>query len=220
MDNKEAALLLELLTPVMKSWPSEFCLEANKHAMQVLGGYGYTRDYEVERMYRDNRLNPIHEGTHAIHGIDLLGRKLRINNGAALNLLKQEIAKTIERAAGFTALDEFCCSLKNSLDLVENTIEKVFACEDIELALANATEFLDAFGNVVVAWQWLNQAAIVKRMITDDNSLVNDPYYQGKLQACQFFFRYELIKVKAQLELVATLDDTCRSLDIVCFTGQ
>ena len=69
-------LLLEILTPIAKAWPSEFCLEANKHAIQVLGGYGYTRDFPVERLYRDNRLNSIHEGTHGIQGLDLLGRKV------------------------------------------------------------------------------------------------------------------------------------------------
>jgi alkylation response protein AidB-like acyl-CoA dehydrogenase len=79
--------LLDLLTPIAKSWPSEFCLEANKHAIQVLGGYGYTRDYPVERLYRDNRLNPIHEGTHGVQGMDLLGRKVMQNGGRALQLL-------------------------------------------------------------------------------------------------------------------------------------
>ena len=97
-EKQRATLLLELLTPICKSWPSEFCLEANKLAIQVLGGYGYTREYPVERLYRDNRLNHIHEGTHAIHGLDILGRKVSMMNGAALKALATEITKTIIEA--------------------------------------------------------------------------------------------------------------------------
>ena len=84
---------------IAKSWPSEYCLEANKHAIQILGGYGYTREYPVERMYRDNRLNHIHEGTHAIHGIDMLGRKVKMHDGAALKVLLLEIGKTLTSAS-------------------------------------------------------------------------------------------------------------------------
>jgi len=94
-----ATMLLELLTPICKSWPSEFCLEANKHAIQILGGYGYTREYPVERLYRDNRLNHIHEGTHAIHGLDIMGRKVRMADGAALKILAAEVMGTIESAS-------------------------------------------------------------------------------------------------------------------------
>src|SRR3546814_4235930 len=86
--------LLEILTPIAKAWPSEFCLEANKLAIQVLGGYGYTRDYQVERLYRDNRLNPIHEGTNGIQALDLLGRKLLMGQGAPFRLLLHRITAT------------------------------------------------------------------------------------------------------------------------------
>jgi hypothetical protein len=83
----DAALLLEVLTPIAKSWPSEWCLEANSLAIQVHGGYGYTRDFPVEQYWRDNRLNMIHEGTHGIQGMDLLGRKVVMDGGAGLKLL-------------------------------------------------------------------------------------------------------------------------------------
>jgi hypothetical protein len=71
----EAGLLLDLLTPIVKSWPAQWCLEANSLAIQIHGGYGYTREYPVEQFWRDNRLNMIHEGTHGIQALDLLGRK-------------------------------------------------------------------------------------------------------------------------------------------------
>ena len=218
VDQREAALLLELLTPVVKSWPSEFCLEANKHAIQVLGGYGYTRDYEVERMYRDNRLNPIHEGAHGIHGIDLLGRKVRLENGAALKLLRKEISTTIDRAKSHSSLKPFCDNLNSVLDQLESTVSTVLACSDIEQALANATPFLDAFGHIVIAWQWLEQATIAIEKIARENNS-RDNFYQGKIAACQFFFHHELPKAKTQLALVASLDDTCSSLNPDLFSG-
>ncbi|MEL7298617.1 MAG: acyl-CoA dehydrogenase family protein, partial [Pseudomonadota bacterium] len=134
-DEEEAGklqLLLELLTPVAKSWPSEYCLEANKLAIQVLGGYGYTRDYPVERFYRDNRLNHIHEGTHAIHGLDILGRKVRLAGGAALGILASEMRATIEATASDAALAEFSTALAEAWEAVEATVRTIVACEDQE----------------------------------------------------------------------------------------
>ena len=103
---KRPALLLEMLTPIAKSWPSEWCLEANSLAIQVHGGYGYTRDFPVEQYWRDNRLNMIHEGTHGIQGLDLLGRKVVMNGGAGLKLLATRISATIERAGQVDGLAE------------------------------------------------------------------------------------------------------------------
>src|SRR3546814_5053416 len=109
--------LLEILTPIAKAWPSEFCLEANKFAIQVLGGYGYTRDYPVERLYRDNRLNPIHEGTNGIQALDLLGRKLLMGQGTAFRLLLQRITATISDAAAEDALREFREALQAAVEM-------------------------------------------------------------------------------------------------------
>lgn len=212
-------LLLDILTPIAKSWPSEFCLEANKYAMQILGGYGYTRDYPVERFYRDNRLNPIHEGTHAIHGIDLLGRKVRIDNGRALKTLLEEMENTAAQAEEIPQLDEYAAELREAVGVLVKTTQIAADCENLNLGLANATLYLDAFGHVVTAWMWLKQAlATVNSQTTEgqDDKL----FYEGKLSACRYFFRYELPKVYAQFRLTASLDDTCLSADFGHVAGH
>jgi len=186
LELKKLSLLLEILTPIAKSWPSEYCLEANKHAIQILGGYGYTREYPVERMYRDNRLNHIHEGTHAIHGIDVLGRKVRMYDGAALKALESEIQKTIHEAKNIKALSEYAQSLQKSLNVLKQTTQKVLACANKELALANATIYLDAMGHTVVAWLWLWQG-IAAHKGQQSNKESDRAFYQGKLAACNFF---------------------------------
>ncbi|MBZ0164683.1 MAG: acyl-CoA dehydrogenase [Notoacmeibacter sp.] len=213
------ALLLDILTPVAKSWPSEFCLEANKHAIQILGGYGYTRDYPVERFYRDNRLNPIHEGTHAIHGLDLLGRKVRMAGGAALKVLVAEIEATIAEARGQTGLNGYAEELSQALGALDEATRAVLACGDLNLALANATPYLDAFGHVVIAWMWLCQAIAAMRAREGANEGDVD-FYDGKLAACRFFFRYELPKVHTQFRLVGSLDDTCLATRPEIFVGH
>lgn len=217
-ERNRATLLLELLTPICKSWPSEFCLEANKHAIQVLGGYGYTREYPVERFYRDNRLNHIHEGTHAIHGLDILGRKVRMADGAALKLLAEEINRTIQSTDGIQTLAQHCKDLAASLQTIQTTLESVSKANDPSLALANATIFLDAMGHVVIAWMWLKQAVAAKRGLENCASSDTD-FYQGKLAACQFFYRYELPKAIIQFKLVAEVDNTCYNLKAEQFTG-
>jgi butyryl-CoA dehydrogenase len=195
-------LLLDLLTPVAKSWPAEYCLEANKHAIQVLGGYGYVRDHPVERLYRDNRLNMIHEGTHAIQAMDLLGRKIPQEGGAAVRLLAGEIRRDLAGAA--TA--PLAAELARAWAAIEATIDRVGACADPRRRLANASLFLDAFGHVVVAWMWLKQAGVAAtaRAGSDDA-----PFRAGKMKAAQYFFRYELPTIYPKLALVGALDDTC-----------
>ena len=211
-------LLLDLLTPICKSWPSEYCLEANKLAIQVLGGYGYTREYPVERLYRDNRLNHIHEGTWGIQGIDILGRKVRMHDGAAVAILREEMELTMGVASKHPELINYCGQLENSLSDVEQTISAVTKADDPALALANATIFLDSMGHLVVAWMWLKQAIAAAEGKLDGNA--NDTaFYVGKLAATGFFFRYELPKIKPNLELVAGLDSTCYDLTADQFIG-
>ncbi len=209
-------LLLDILTPIAKSWPSEHCLEANKWAIQVLGGYGYTRDYPVERFYRDNRLNHIHEGTFAIHGLDLLGRKVSMQGGAALAALLTEIGKTI--AAARPALPDATASLETALAALNETIRIVAAHPDGMVAMANATLFLDAMGHIVIAWMWLWQGHVAAGALEDCRAS-DKQFYHGKIAACRYFYRYELPKAMTQLALVQTLDDSCVALEAEQFIG-
>ena len=211
-------LLLDLLTPICKSWPSEFCLEANKLAIQVLGGYGYTREYPVERLYRDNRLNHIHEGTWGIQGLDILGRKAQMQNGAAVAVLRDEIQITLDAAADRAGLASHCGQLSDALAQVEATIKAVSEADDSALALANATIFLDAMGHVVIAWMWLKQA-VAATVGLDKGHEPDTAFYQGKLAAAQFFYRYELPKIQSNLAVVASLDSTCHDLASDQFVG-
>ena len=197
--------LLGLLTPVAKSWPSEHCLEANKWAIQILGGYGYTRDYPVERHYRDNRLNHIHEGTFGIQGRDLLGRKLR-DGVSALAPLKQVMDATMAeaRALGYEAE---CVQLEKAIAAAETAITATTGAPDPEVGLGNATLFLDAFGTMVVAWLWLWQACAATTAAE-----AGDVFYKSKIAAMRYFFRYQLSTVFPVFDLVASLDDTCVEL--------
>ena len=215
---KRIDLLLDLLTPICKSWPSEYCLEANKLAIQVLGGYGYTREYPVERLYRDNRLNHIHEGTWGIQGLDILGRKVRMHGGAAVQILREEMQATINAAAVAPELAAFADQLGEAMTLTEDTIKAVDSAPDPSLALANATIFLDAMGHMVIAWMWLKQGvAALQGQRRGDAS--DQAFYAGKLSAMRFFYNYELPKTRASMALVADLDNTCYALTAEQFTG-
>lgn len=207
----EAGLLLEMLTPIVKSWPSEWCLEANSLAIQIHGGYGYTRDYPVEQYWRDNRLNMIHEGTHGIQGLDLLGRKVVMDGGKGLALLATKVNATIERALQTKEWAEPANALAGMLKLLGNTTKSAWATGVPEEALANATPYLQGFGHVVLAWVWLDVALCVQA------SSAPDELRQGKLAAARYFFNYELPRVPAWLKVVETRDDTCRSMNDAWF---
>jgi alkylation response protein AidB-like acyl-CoA dehydrogenase len=202
----EAGLLLDLLTPIAKSWPSQWCLEANSLAIQIHGGYGYTRDYPVEQYYRDNRLNPIHEGTHGIQGLDLLGRKVVQQGGAAFKLLGREIEKTCKEAASSRDTVMFARALGEAAARAGLTTDKLYAAGNLDKTLANASVYLEMFGHVVIAWIWLKQAVVAAKALADGKG--EEDFYRGKLQAAGFFFRYELPKTVQWCELLQSLDTT------------
>lgn len=206
-DQADLALLLEVLTPIVKSWPSEHCLEANKWAMQILGGAGYTSDHPVERLYRDNRLNHIYEGTFGIQGIDLLGRKVRLAEGRGLDLLIERMNATIAEAARIPALAGHAARLTDALRWVTEATDAALAEPDLERGLANATLYLDATGTVVIGWLWLWQAMVAIRM--EETGAASRAFYQAKRAACDYFFRYQLPRAQTDLALVKALDDTC-----------
>jgi alkylation response protein AidB-like acyl-CoA dehydrogenase len=199
--------LLGLLTPVAKSWPSEFGLAANDFAIQIHGGYGYTRDFDVEQIYRDNRINPIHEGTHGIQGIDLLGRKILRDKGATLAGLAPEIAETVSKASAIAELHGLAARLNLAWDRVNATVETLIALNDPARAMDNASAFLSAFGHVVVAWLWLDQAVRVHR-----NAEIDRSFREGKLRAARYFIEVELPKIEPQLAVVATLNDVAATM--------
>jgi alkylation response protein AidB-like acyl-CoA dehydrogenase len=212
----EAGLLLEMLTPIVKSWPSQWCLEANSLAIQIHGGYGYTRDYPVEQYWRDNRLNMIHEGTHGIQALDLLGRKVVMQGGAGLTLLAGRINDTIAQAGHVDGLAEFGHQLGAAMQRLGAATASAWATGVPEEALANATPYLQAFGHVVIAWVWLDVALAARRTRAADEARAQDvsdaAHTQGALSACRYFFAYELPLVDAWLGVVSRREAVCREM--------
>jgi alkylation response protein AidB-like acyl-CoA dehydrogenase len=190
----ESHQLLELLTPIVKGWGSDYCLKANELAVQVLGGYGYTREYPVEQNYRDNRINPIHEGTNGIQALDLLGRKAMMDNGAALKLLLARIADTCAQAEASEDLKPHAERLQAlAAQVVDATraAGKRMQAGEVRLALANATHYMTALGHLVIGWLWLWQAVVAQRAHSAASDVDHD-FYAGKRLACRFFFATEL----------------------------
>ena len=215
------ASLLGLLTPVVKSWPSEHCLEANKWAIQILGGYGYTRDYPVERLYRDNRLNHIHEGTFGIQGLDLVGRKVVADKGRTIGRFILMMRETAADAAADGRLGEEAARFVQCLDALERTTQALMAAGEPARATANATIYLDAFGHVVVGWLWLRQARLAAAALAaGDLDARERTFYEGKVLTGRYFSRQELPLALARLELCASLDTTCLDAPPAIFGGE
>jgi len=209
----EASHLLDLLTPVAKSWPSQFGQEANSLAIQVHGGYGYTRDFAVEQFWRDQRLNPIHEGTQGIHAVDLLGRKVRLEGGAALEALWKRVAATVDRAAAtggeWRSAGE---SLEQWRQRIVQTIRMLHAADGTDRTLANADAFLEAFGHWTVAWVWLEQALVADRLLAGAAEEDERAFLAGKQQAARWFLRRELPRIGPLLDALDALDMTAAEM--------
>ena len=209
----EARLLLEVLTPIAKSWPSEWCLEANSLAIQVHGGYGYTRDFPVEQYWRDNRLNMIHEGTHGIQAADLLGRKVLMENGRGLQLLAARMQATIQRAKAIPALAAHAKDLTNAVQRVAAVTQAAWGSGKATEALANAVPYMQAFGHTVVAWIWLDVSLAALGL----NATKSGAASAGCTGATAYFYHYELPKIEAWLAAVERRDMTCADFPPAAF---
>ncbi|AEG47798.1 acyl-CoA dehydrogenase domain-containing protein [Sphingobium chlorophenolicum L-1] len=201
---EDAETLLALLTPVAKSWPSEFGLIANDLAIQVHGGYGYTRDFDVEQLWRDNRLNPIHEGTTGIQAIDLLGRKILLSDGRPLALLRDRIGDTAGRAMETAEWAPAAAALLDYWRHVEDVVAGLRALGGAE-AYDDATLFLRAFGHGVLAWLWLDQ-------VLHARGHADSAMESGVAFACRFFFESELPQADAWLRIVGQHGDLARTM--------
>jgi len=211
---RDSALLLDLLTPIIKAWSSDYGLRANELAIQILGGYGYTREYPVEQFYRDNRINPIHEGSNGIQALDLLGRKAMLADGAALRLLLQRITATIDEAAGDPALQSFADALERAVRLAADTTRAAGARMqrgEVRAVLANAAHYMTLLGHLAISWTWLQQALLAQRALPGAGG-ADQAFYRGKLQACRFFFSTELPQIELAAKLVTEADDSALAM--------
>jgi alkylation response protein AidB-like acyl-CoA dehydrogenase len=206
-ERARAGLLLDLLTPIVKSWPAQWGLAANDLAIQIHGGYGYSQEFPVEQFYRDNRLNAIHEGTQGIQALDLLGRKVRIDGGAALRHLDAKISETVARARPtLPGLAELVDAARERLVRVT---ELATRAADPRVPMSHASAYLEAAGHLVVAWLWLEQLLVAEGR--------TGAFYDGKRNAGQYFISHELPRVMSALDALERADPLFIELDEAAF---
>ena len=190
-------LLLEFLTPIAKTYPSELGREAINNGLQVLGGYGFCTDFPLQQYYRDIRIMSLYEGTTGIQSLDLLGRKIPMANGKALQLLFAEITETIKSAESFVDLQKEATTLNKKLQLISKVLQHLssFAkAGDYESYLADATVFMELTSTIIIAWQWLKQAAAAAECLSIGENRFKQEFYESKIHTMKFYFKYELPK--------------------------
>jgi len=208
-EKEKYSLLLDLLTPVAKSYPSEAGILSISQGLQCLGGSGYCDDYPLEQYYRDARIHPIHEGTTGIHGMDLLGRKIPMNNGKAFATYLEEVETVIREAKGMSALEPYALKLSESLEKLKRVtfhLAGILKERGIEHALADATLYLELFGIITVAWQWLIQAIVIVNALKGGLPEAEENFYQGKFYTFRYFFGYELPKTEGLINRLMHTD--------------
>ncbi|MFH1153710.1 MAG: acyl-CoA dehydrogenase [Pseudomonadota bacterium] len=196
-EKKNYELLLDLLTPIAKSYPSEMGILSASQALQCFGGYGYCDDFPVEQYYRDIRIHPLHEGTTGMQGMDLLGRKMVMEGGRAGVLFLAEVEAAIGSARTLQALKPYADRLEAAMSTLETIVGHLFtvtAKQGPETLLADATLFLEYMGIIAIAWQWLIQAQAAQKALDTGCKPADSQFYMGKLFAFQYFFKYELPK--------------------------
>ena len=192
--------LLELLTPIAKTYPSEMGRVSISNGLQILGGYGFCTDFPLEQYYRDIRIMALYEGTTGIQSLDLLGRKVIMKNGAAMKLLTKEVIETIKAASTYDDLAPYGEELKNASKTLQEVIMHLvgYAMKgEHERFIADATIFMELMGTVVIAWQWLKMATTAKTALVTGNTTYTPNFYESKIHTMRFFFKYELPKIQS-----------------------
>jgi alkylation response protein AidB-like acyl-CoA dehydrogenase len=214
-DKEKYHLLLEILTPVAKSYPSEMGIAAISQGLQCLGGSGYCDDYPLEQYYRDCRIHPIHEGTTGIQGMDLLGRKVIMKDGQAFKLLISEMQQAITAAGKYRVLDKYAAELNQALTRLQEVTGHLISVarqQGPEAFLADATLYLEFFSLITIGWQWLLQGVAVQKSLAGDTRKKDFDFYQGKMFALRYFFAYELPKTLGLAKRL--LDDDCLTVQM------
>ena len=217
---EHAHVLLDFLTPIIKTWPSEYGVKANDLAIQVLGGHGYINEHPVELFYRDNRLNTIHEGTTGIQSLDLLTRKVPMSNMAGYSATLAEVYKTIEQTKQHQDLDVYALQLSEAVETLKQTTEvvlKAMSTTNIDLALANSVKYLQLFGHIIVAWLWLKQGIVAIQALSEQPHHTDENFYNGKLQALQYFYRFELPEITLWASILRNNDSTFYDMKVDWF---
>ena len=197
--------LLEMIIPVVKTYPSDAGAYSVNNGLQVLGGYGFCSDFILQQYYRDIRISAIYEGTTGIQSQDLLGRKITMNNGEGLKLLLEEIIKTITKASNYPELKEYCDSLGKKIKLSEKILQTLmpYALKgDFEKYLADASIFMEFFSLVIVGWNWLEIAANSQEVLKNGDKKYSEIFYKSKIETMKYFFEYELPKTIGHSEII------------------
>ena len=197
--------LLEMIIPVVKTYPSDAGAYSVNNGLQVLGGYGFCSDFILQQYYRDIRISAIYEGTTGIQSQDLLGRKITMNNGEGLKLLLAEIIETITKASNYPELKEYCDSLSKKIKLSEKILQTLmpYALKgDFEKYLADASIFMEFFSLVIVGWNWLEIAANSQEALKNGDKKYSEIFYKSKIETMKYFFEYELPKTVGHSEII------------------
>jgi butyryl-CoA dehydrogenase len=209
-DRERAQLLLDLLTPVAKTFPAEWGFQANALAIQVLGGYGYTSEYLPESYMRDQKLNSLHEGTNGIQSMDLLGRKVMAKGGAPLRALAEEIARTIARAREAGCDSDLCSALEEAVATVGSATMELGQrgmSGDAEGMLGHSWDYLDMFATLVIGWQWLQMAAVSR------NAPVSEARKKATDAASKYWIRTEVARIPQLATLCQSNEDSYLSAE-------
>lgn len=210
-EQKRASTILDFLTPIIKSWPSEWGPKSNDLAIQVLGGHGYVNEHPVEMFYRDNRLNPIHEGTTGIQSLDLLCRKVPMNDFKGYQTFLAEMYATVDSAKLVGGLEQYAQQLKDALDNLQQVTTAVMAAskvQNIDMVFSNSVSYLNMFGHITIAWLWLRQAEVATLKLAEAPHSDDEKFYNGKIQAMKYFFNSELPLTYHWGNLVKDIDST------------
>jgi hypothetical protein len=213
-DRSHASTVLNFLTPIIKSWPSDWGPKSNDLAIQVLGGHGYVDEHPVEMFYRDNRLNPIHEGTTGIQSLDLLCRKVPMNNFLGYEAFLNVIEETILSTRNSGTLEVFSKLLEDAVMNLRDVTDQVMAAakstenNNPDLVFSNSVSYLNMFGHITIAWLWLRQGHLATKALATEPHIDEQKFYKGKIQAMKYFFNSELPLTYHWGTLVKNIDST------------
>ena len=200
--------MIEVLTPIVKSYCTEMGLVVNDLAIQTYGGYGYCREYPVEQFMRDQKINTIYEGTNGIQAMDLLGRKLGMKKGAYFMALINEAKAGLGQTIEMGILKEETAIVDSALDAIVKAATDFAGLMKTNpfIPLLAASDFLNCFGDTLLGWYHIWMATVAAKRLPEAKGREKS-FYEGKIESASFFIKRTTALVPAKCEILKK-DDT------------
>lgn len=223
VEKKKLLRTIEILTPIIKGYITDKTWEVCSHGVQIYGGYGFTKEFPVEQLLRDSRILMIYEGTNGIQALDLLRRKMNMDNGKPFMDFLSKIQSTIEEGKTVKGLEALSANLQDVLSKYQEVVAligKTAMSDKVLNAFSQATPLLEVTGDLVFGWLWLWRAMVAAKALEGGAKKKEAVFYEGQVKTAEFFITSILPVTVGKIASISAMNGAVVEISEDSFGGK